>query len=257
MILAIDVGNSNIVIGCIDDDKIVFTTRHSTDREKTEDEYALTLMGMFDFFNIDPKQIEGSIISSVVPQLRRAMRFAIEKVTGKAPLVVRHDMSIGMKIDMDIPSQLGSDLIVDAVAAISKYPTPIMIFDMGTATTLSVINEDKTYIGGMIMPGLQMSMDALSSRTSQLPRISLEAPNRLIGKNTVCCMKSGAIYGSASMLDGIIDRVEEELGQKATVIATGGLIEEVIPHCKHQIKMEPDLMLWGLKIIYEKNKGQA
>ena len=254
MILAIDVGNTNIVIGCMEKGEVIFTSRYRTDRAKTEDEYALMLMAMFDIQKIDPQTIEGGIISSVVPDLKKVLRLAVERVTGVSPLIVRHDMVTDLDIEIDNPAQLGSDLIVDAVAALAQYPKPILIFDMGTATTLSVIDERGAYIGGMIMPGLQLSMDALSLRTSQLPRISLEAPEELIGKNTITCMKSGAIYGSASMLDGIIDRVEEILGKKATVLATGGLTPEVAPFCKHPIIVEPDLMLLGLSILYEKNK---
>lgn len=253
MILAIDVGNTNIVIGCMEHEKVVFTARYSTDRNKTEDEYAIMLMNMFDIHKIDPSGIEGGIISSVVPDLKKVLRLACERVTGKTPLVVSHDMEIGFPIKIDNPATLGSDLIVDAVAALANYAKPILIFDMGTATTLSVIDESGAYIGGIIMPGMQLSMDALSLRTSQLPRISLEAPNEIVGKNTIDCMKSGAIYGNASMIDGLIDRIEEDLGQKTTVLATGGLIGEVAPYCKHPVIVEPDLMLLGLSILYEKN----
>lgn len=255
MILAIDVGNTNIVIGCMQGSNVLFTVRYSTDRGKTEDEYALMLMSMFEIHKVDPSSIEGGIISSVVPDLKKVLRLAVERVTGKRPMLVSCDMNIGFPIEIDNPATLGSDLIVDAVAALANYKTPILIFDMGTATTLSVIDKRGVYIGGMIMPGLQLSMDALSLRTSQLPRISLEAPEELIGKNTINCMKSGAIYGNASMLDGIIDRVEEILGQKATVVATGGLVAEVAPFCKHSIIVEPNLMLFGLSILYETNKG--
>lgn len=254
MILAIDVGNTNIVIGCMEKDEVIFTVRYSTDRNKTEDEYAIMLTNMFDIHKIDPYGIEGGIISSVVPDLKKVMRLAVERVTKKTPLIVSHDMEIGFPIEIDNPATLGSDLIVDAVAALANYPKPILIFDMGTATTLSVIDEKGAYTGGIIMPGMQLSMDALSLRTSQLPRISLDAPDQVIGKNTIQCMKSGAIYGNAAMLDGIIDRVIEELGQPATVVATGGLIGEVAPYCKNPVIVEPNLMLLGLSILYEKNE---
>lgn len=255
MIFALDIGNTNIVIGCIEGNDIHFTTRFSTDRSKTEDEYALKLKSLFDFYQIDPKEIEGAIISSVVPQLKSILSMATKKISGKTPLIVCHDMDLGgLKIGVDYPEQLGKDLIVNAVAAIKEYPKPIIIFDMGTATTLSVIDKDENYLGGMIIPGLQLSMDALSARTSQLPKVSLDAPKNAIGKNTIDCMKAGAIFGTASMLDGLIDRVNEELGEETTVLATGGLSKEIVPYCKRKIISDPNLMLRGLKIIYDMNK---
>ena len=192
----------------------------------------------------------------MVPELKQVLQLAVKMVTGKMPLLVTLDLDTGLKIDMDAPNSLGADLLVDAVAAIAKYPKPIIIFDMGTATTLSVIDENGTYIGGMIMPGLRLGVDALAARTSQLPRVSLEAPERLIGKNTVDCIKAGAIYGNAGMLDGLIDRVEEELGKTPTVIATGGLIGEIVPHCKRKLIFDKHLMLWGLLTLYERNKDR-
>lgn len=255
MILVIDVGNTNIVIGGIREEEILFQARYSTDRAKTEDEYALMLMDMFRLEQVEASEIEGGIISSVVPELKKVLQLAVLKLTGKCLMIVGPELSTGVKIDMDIPGQLGSDLVVDAVAALAKYPTPIMIFDMGTATTLSVINKEGIYIGGMIIPGLRLSVDALFTKTSQLPRISLDAPEQLIGKNTINCMKAGAIYGNAAMMDGIIDRVEEALGEKPTVIATGGLICEVVPFCRRELIIDKDLILWGLKIIYDMNKN--
>lgn len=256
MIIAIDAGNTNIVIGCLDKDNILFTARISTDRAKTEDEYAVTLMNLFRINGVSPDIVEGGIIASVVPELKQVLQLAVKMVTGKMPLLVTLDLDTGLKIDMDAPNSLGADLLVDAVAAIAKYPKPIIIFDMGTATTLSVIDENGTYIGGMIMPGLRLGVDALAARTSQLPRVSLEAPERLIGKNTVDCIKAGAIYGNAGMLDGLIDRVEEELGKTPTVIATGGLIGEIVPHCKRKLIFDKHLMLWGLLTLYERNKDR-
>ncbi len=256
MIIAIDVGNTNIVIGCLKEDEILFTARFSTDRAKTEDEYAIMLMNLFQIHGIAPESVEGGIISSVVPDLKQVLQLAVKMVTGKTCLIVSLDLDIGMEIDVDTPGSLGADLVVDAVAAVARYPKPIVIFDMGTATTLSVVDEQGTYIGGMIMPGLRLGVDALAARTSQLPRISLDAPDRLIGRNTIDCLKSGAIYGNAGMLDGLIDRVEEELGKTPTVIATGGLIGQIVPHCKRKLIFDKDLMLWGLQILYERNKDR-
>jgi type III pantothenate kinase len=255
MILAVDVGNTNIVIGCMEKEDILFSARYSTDRSKTEDEYALMLMNMFDFNKVKPEMLEGGIISSVVPELKKVFELAVEKLIGKCPILVNPDLITGLTIEIDNTAQLGSDLVVNAVAACSKYPKPILIFDMGTATTLSVIDDKGAYIGGMIMPGLRLSVDALSARTSQLPHISLDAPKQIVGKNTVDCMKAGAIYGNAAMLDGIIDRVSEVLGQTPTVVATGGLICEIAPYCKRNIIVDQNLLLMGLSILYEKNKA--
>lgn len=254
MILVIDVGNTNIVVGCMEGEKILFTARYSTDRAKTEDEYALMFMDMFKFYKIDTGLIEGAILSSVVPELKKVLGLAVERLTGKSPLVLSVDLDTGLPILIDNPAQLGSDLIANAVAAIEKYEKPLMIFDMGTATTVSVVDEAGNYIGGMIMPGLRLSVDALSVRTSQLPHISLDKPEQLIGTNTINCMKAGAIYGNAAMIDGIIDRVEDQLGKPCTVVATGGLIGEIVPYCSRAVILDKNLMLQGLRILYERNQ---
>lgn len=260
MIVAIDMGNTNAVIGCMEGEKMIFTSHISTDRSKTVDEYALLFKGIFEMNHIDPKTLEGGIISSVVPMLRPVLRDAVELLTGKRPLLVGAGVKTGLNIKIDNPTQLGGDLVVVAVAACAKYPKPIVIFDMGTATTASVIGKDGSYLGGMIIPGLRVAVDALSARASQLPlNISLEAPEKMIGTNTIDCMRSGAIYGNAAMLDGIIERLEEELGEPVSAVATGNLISMVIPYCEKKIYSEPDLLLHGLRLLYEKNsrKGAA
>ena len=155
---------------------------------------------------------------------------------------------------MDNPGQLGADQVADAVAGIAGYPVPLILIDMGTATTASVVNSKKQYVGGMILPGVGVSLDALTARASQLSGISIDAPRHVIGKDTIECMKSGVLYSNAAALDGIIDRIEEELGEKATVVATGGLAKKIVPHCKREIILDEELLLRGLLIIYEKNK---
>jgi len=255
MILAIDMGNTNIVVGCFDDEDIKFTERISTDTKKTELEYAVLFKTILELHGITPAMISGSIISSVVPQLVHIMVSAIEKITPIDPVIVGPGVKNGLNIRMDNPKQLGADLVVDAVAGLQEYGAPLIIIDMGTATTISVIDENKNYVGGMIIPGVKVSLDSLVSRTSQLPRISLEAPKKSIGTNTIQCMQSGIVYGQASCLDGMIDRIEEELGYKTTVVATGGLAKEITPHCKKEILLDDDLLLKGLKIIYDKNKA--
>ena len=254
MILAIDIGNTNIVVGCIDDEKIYFIERLSTVRTKTELEYAIDLKTVLDIYHIKRTDIEGCIISSVVPQITNVAKLAAEKILKKEPLVLGPGVRTGLNILLDNPGEMGADRVADAVAALTYYPVPLVIVDMGTATTVSVVDEKKRYLGGMILPGVRVSLDALTSRASQLSGISIEEPKRLIGKNTVDCMKSGILYGNAAAVDGIIDRIEEELGQKVTAIATGGMSKKIIPHCRREIIQDEDLLLQGLLVIYEKNK---
>ena len=215
MILAIDIGNTNIVVGCIDDEKIYFIERLSTVRTKTELEYAIDLKTVLDIYHIKRTDIEGCIISSVVPQITNVAKLAAEKILKKEALVLGPGVKTGLNILLDNPGEMGADRVADAVAALTYYPVPLVIVDMGTATTVSVVDEKKRYLGGMILPGVRVSLDALTSRASQLSGISIEEPKRLIGKNTVDCMKSGILYGNAAAVDGIIDRIEEELGDAA------------------------------------------
>ena len=253
MILAIDVGNTNIVVGCIDDLKTYFIERLSTNRTKTELEYAVDLKNVLDIYHIKKTEIEGCIISSVVPQITNIVKLAAEKILKKNAIVLGPGVKTGLNIMMDNPGQLGADQVADAVAGISGYPVPLILIDMGTATTASVVNSKKQYVGGMILPGVGVSLDALTARASQLSGISIDAPRHVIGKNTIECMKSGVLYSNAAALDGIIDRIEEELGEKATVVATGGLAKKIVPHCKREITLDDDLLLKGLAIIYDKN----
>ena len=256
MLLAIDVGNTNIVLGCIEGETIRFTVRMATERTRTEDEYAMMLANLLALRRVGPEQVTGAIISSVVPGLKPVLVRAVQLLCGVTPLVVGAGVKSGLDIKIDNPAQLGSDLVVGAVGAMARYPCPLLVFDFGTATTLSVIDGRGRYRGGMIMPGLRLAVEALSSRTAQLPHVDLEAPARVIGTNTVDCMNSGAIYGNAAMLDGVIERVEAELGEPAAaVVGTGGLAGKVAPYCRHSIEVNDDLMLWGLKVIYEKNRG--
>lgn len=254
MILAIDMGNSNIVIGCIDNEKTYFVERLSTDKSKTALEYAVGFKTVLELYGVDGASIEGAIISSVVPSLTNVLADAVSKIIGKTPMIVGPGVKTGLNIHMDNPRQVGSDLIVDAVAGLSEYGAPLIIIDMGTATTLSVVDKDKNYVGGQILPGLRLSMEALSSGAAQLFNVGLEAPRQVIGKNTSDCMKSGIVVGNAACIDGMIDRTIEELGYSARVIATGGLSKVVIPLCRHAITIDDTLLLKGLKIIYDKNR---
>ncbi len=256
MILAIDIGNTNTVLGCCRDQSILFVERLSTAPSRTVLEYAISIKNVLELYQIDRKEITGAIISSVVPPLTNLFREAVQKIVGIEPMVVGPGVKTGLNILMDNPAQVGSDLIVNAVAAITEHEAPLIIIDMGTATTISVIDAKKNYIGGMIMPGIRVSLDSLVSRTSQLVRISLDPPKRLIGKNTAECMKSGAIHGNAACIDGMIDRIEQDLGEKTTVIATGGLAPKIIPYCVHEIQLDDALLLKGLMYIYYKNKAE-
>ena len=252
MILAIDIGNTNIVLGGFEGETILFIERISTNQAATDLEYASDVKTALDVHNIDPKEVQGAILSSVVPSVTNTFQRAVQKYLNVSVTVVEPGMKTGLSIVINNPAQLGSDLVVGAVAGIQEYSLPLIIIDMGTATTISVVDDKKHYIGGMIMPGVQISLDALTSRASQLSGISIEEPKKIIGKNTVDCMKSGILYGNAAALDGIIDRIEEELGQKVTVIATGGMSRKIIPHCKRKMILDGDLLLKGLQIIYEK-----
>ena len=254
MIFAIDIGNTHLVAGCLDEAGAHYVGRFETDRQATAEEYAIKFKTWLDINGVEARQIEGGIISTVVPPLISPLTRAVRYLTGKTPLVVGPGVRSGLNIKIDNPAQLGADLVANAVAGVNYYPVPQIIIDMGTATTLSVVDEKKQYIGGMILPGPRISLDALTSRASQLSGISLEAPKHIIGKNTIECMKSGIVYSNAAAMDGMIERIEEEMGSKATVIATGGLAKSIVQHCKREIILDEELMLKGLYIIYEKNK---
>lgn len=206
-----------------------------------------------EIYQIQTTEIEGCIISSVVPSINHAVRKAVEKIAHCPVLLVGPGVKTGLQIAIDNPAQLGSDRVADAVAALHEYQPPVVIIDMGTATTLSVIDGQRRHIGGMIAPGVGISMNALTEKTAQLPKISLDPPKRCIGSNTVECMKSGILYGAAGCIDGLLDRIEEELGETPTFLATGGLSEFIIPHCRHKIVLDNLLLLKGLQLIYQKN----
>lgn len=253
MILAIDMGNTNIVVGGIDSERTYFVERITTNHVKTALEYAINIKNILEIHQIGKEQVEGAIVSSVVPPLNATISSAIKKIFGFRPMLVGAGMKTGLNIIMDNPKNVGSDMIVDAVAAIREYPCPLVIIDMGTATTMSVVDHAGNYIGGVILPGLKVSLDSLSSKTAQLPFISLDIPQKVIGKNTIDCMRSGIMYGTAGTIDGILDRMEKELGEPPTVLATGGLSRFIVPLCRHKIIYDEALLLKGLLILYQKN----
>ena len=256
MILTIDVGNSNIVLGGVRNEEIVFEARLRTDATKTSDEYCIDLKMILDVYDLNSTEIEGTIIASVVPQVSNSVETAIRKLTGKTPLVVGPGLKTGLKIAIDNPAQTGADLVVGCVAALREHKAPLIIIDMGTATTMIVVDKDSAMVGGAIIPGVKISMDALTSRTALLPGLQLDQPKRAIGRNTIDCMRSGLMLGSACMIDGMIDRMEEELGYETTVIATGGIAKFVIPMCRHEIIYDKDLLVKGLAALYRKNQGK-
>lgn len=253
MVLCIDIGNSNTVLGGFDGDKLAFVARISTDISKTEDEYAVTILDVLSLRNVDKKSIDGCIISSVVPPLNSAVKNAVRLAFGIDSLIVGPGIKTGLSIHCDNPSSVGSDIICACVAAGVKYGSPCLVIDMGTATKMSVIDKSGTFIGVSIIPGVIMGMKALSEGTAQLPQISLDIPNSLIGKNTADSMKSGIVYGNASLIDGMIDRFCEQSGEDLKVVATGGIAKTITAFCRHDITLDENLVLEGLGIIYKKN----
>ncbi len=254
MILTIDVGNTNIVIGVYREEELILTLRFKTDTTKTEDEYMILFNSSLRVNHLLPEEIEGSIISSVVPNLSAILAQAVQKLTGHAPLIVGPGIKTGLPIKIDDPSQLGSDLVVGAVAALEKYKPPLILIDMGTATTFSAVDAAGNFLGGAIIPGLRVSLGALTQQAAQISQIDLSAPKKAIGTNTNDSLRSGLILGCADMIDGMCKRFEAELGGSATVVATGGLAAKVLPYCSTQVIVEPDLLPNGLLALYKKNK---
>lgn len=253
MILAVDIGNSNIVIGAIQGQKICFEARLRTDSTKTSDEYCIDLKSILDIYGVKAAEVEGAIIASVVPQVLNSIKTGIKKLVGKDALVVGPGLKTGLNIKIENPAQTGADLVVGCVAALREHKPPMIVIDMGTATTMIVLDEKGALIGGSISPGVKISMDALTERTALLPGLQLDQPKRAIGRNTIDCMRSGIMLGAACMLDGMIERMEAELGQKATVVITGGIAKFVIPMCKTPMIYDKDLLLKGLAALYRDN----
>jgi len=253
MILALDIGNTNITLGVYDGETLKFVSRLASDQKRLGDQYAIEIRDILDINGESVSSIEGSILSSVVPPITSYIVGGIEKLTGKKPLVVGPGIKTGLNILIENPAILGADFVAGAVAAIEMYPCPALIFDLGTATSVSVLDKNENFLGGCIMPGVRISLEALSIKTAQLPHISLEAPPHMIGRNSIDSMRSGSVYGTAAMIDGMSDRLEEELGMKCTVICTGGLSRVIVPHCHHEIIYNDNLLLEGLRILYQKN----
>ena len=253
MIFAIDIGNTNIVLGCIENGEILNITRIRTEAEATAAEYAIKIKEILDLYQMNVRSFEGAILSSVVPPINKVVSDAVYMVTGIECMIVGPGIKTGLNIKIDDPATLGADLAVGAVAAIAYYGAPAIVIDMGTATTITAVDETNSFVGGAFIPGLKLGLNALSAGTSLLPDISITAPPMALAKNTVDSMRSGAVYGTADMIDGMIERFEKELGAKCNVIATGGLAQAVVGFCRHEIAYDDNLLLKGLWVIYRKN----
>ena len=253
MILTVDIGNTNITLGGFLDDNLKLVARLSTDSGKTADEYAIDIKDVLSL-NGFTGEITGAVISSVVPIVEDRINRALIKLYGVTPIVLGPGVKTGLNIKIDNPAQLGADLAAGAVGALAKYPLPAIIIDMGTATTLTVINKKGEFLGGAIAAGVGTTLEALTQKTTLLPSVSVKAPKKSIGSNTVECMQVGLVYGTASMIDGLIDRFVKELNEeKVTVIATGGRAGEIIKYCKHDIIVDENLLLDGLYMVYKRN----
>lgn len=255
MILVLDIGNTNITVGVYQDKKLLFVSRMATDRMRMEDQYAIELREILSIYGVSMQEIEGAAVSSVVPSVNQSLVRAIRKLTNVDPVCVGPKTKTGIKIDIINSEIVGADLLVGCVAAAEMFEGPCIILDMGTATTFVVLDEDRRMLGGAIAPGVGISLDALTSRTAQLPSVSLEAPEHVIGNSTTECMRSGLITGTACMIDGMCSRMEQELGKKCSVVATGGLAGEIISQCERNIIHCDTLLLEGLRLIYEMNQG--
>ena len=255
MILTVDIGNSNIVLGGVrEDNSIAFEARIRTEATKTSDQYCVDLKILLDVYGVSVKDIEGCIISSVVPQVLNSFQTAITKLTGKTSLVVGPGIKTGLDIRLENPGQTGADLVVADVAALREHKPPLIVIDMGTATTMSVLDENGAHIGGCIIPGVRISMDALTDKTALLPGLQLDQPKRAIGRNTIDAMRSGIMMGTACMLDGMVERMEAELGAKTTVVITGGIAKFIAPLCKTPMIYDKDLLIKGLAALYRDNR---
>lgn len=248
MKLLIDIGNSTIVVA-IADDKGDFgnTWRFKTRKEETVSFFRNELLAGINKFRINIGELTDIVISSVVPEINDDIAQAIADITGITPrfFSVTDAMKV-IDIDIESPSQLGKDRLADAIGAAVYHGTPAIVFDMGTATTVGIVNKDNCFIGGMIIPGVKTSLNALSIRASQLPAINIEKPQNIIGRNTLECMQSGILYGTAAMIDGLIDRIKPMLGENVHIIATGGMAKQITPHCKHEITRDDFLQFKGI-----------
>ncbi|MBR5261595.1 MAG: type III pantothenate kinase [Oscillospiraceae bacterium] len=254
MIFTIDIGNSNINIDAVDNGSSMFHCRISSSRYRTGDEYAVLMKNIAEQHGFNLKEVSGVIISSVVPQLTSVLKYAVKLCTGCDALVMAPGVKTGLNIRIDDPGEMGSDIVAAAVGAITRYPLPCVIIHIATATSIGVIDKNGCYIGGLICPGHILGQVALEKGASRLPSVSLEPPKKVIGRSTGECLRSGIVYGAAAMLDGLIERISDELGESPTVVATGETGADIVHNCRSEIIFDSELKMRGLINIYEKNK---
>ena len=246
MLLAFDVGNTNIVMGLYSGKDLKGSWRMETNQKKSADEYAVFIRQLFEVHNFTFDQVDDVIISTVVPSMTYTLQHMSRYYFSCEPIIVGPGVKTGLIVKYDNPKMLGADRIVNSVAALAKYKAPLIIIDFGTATTFGIIDENNTFKGGLIIPGVKTSLNALSQRASQLPSISISKPQNLIGRNTLECMQSGILYGTASMIDGLIDRLKASLPESVNIVATGGMAKNIVPYCRHKIVLDEYLLLKGL-----------
>ncbi|MBO5565043.1 MAG: type III pantothenate kinase [Lachnospiraceae bacterium] len=261
MILAIDVGNIHTIMGCIDETKKELRAEHvfrfRTDRAATAHEYAIKMKALLQLQEVDPQSVRGAIVASVVPALTSTVSAAVEILTGEKARIVGPGMKTGLKIMLDDPGTIAADLVVAAVAAKEEYPLPCVIIDMGTATTITVVDENGAYIGGAILPGAAVSLEALTENASLLPDIDIVPPKKIIATNTIDAMKAGIIFGQAGAIDGTITRFAKALGREpASIVTTGGTGALISPYCDHDIQVDDQLLLKGLAILWKKTESE-
>lgn len=252
MFLAVDVGNTNIVLGGFNGDNLEFVSRIQTLPNKMADEYKITIESVLDINGYKKENFDGAMISCVVPQLITPLKQALTELFETKVYLISAGVKTGLNIKIENPVSLGADLVAGAVSAMNRYPLPCIIIDLGTATKFYLVDENKSFLGGSIAPGVKISLDALSSKTAMLPHIDFDNTKNVIGKNSIDCMKSGVIFGSASMIDGMLERMIEEYGEVASVVATGGIAPLILPYCKTKIEVNENLLLLGIKDVFDK-----
>jgi len=258
MLLTIDVGNTNIVFGLFDLDQgqkapLSHSWRIATTRERTADEYGLAFQELFRHRGIELSAVSEIIIASVVPPLHPVLETCCQRYFAISPLWVEPGVKTGLRVTIDNPNELGADRIVNCVGALEKYGAPVIVLDLGTATTFDVVNENKEYLGGLILPGIKIAAEALFQRAARLPRVEIAKPEKLVGRNTIQAMQSGLYYGGIAQIDGILERLTQQF-PKAAVVATGGLAKTISKESKYVQHLEPDLTLNGLRLIWHNNR---